>query len=537
MPLFDNGQAFFVHIPRCGGTSIEAELGIQRAHLHNCRLEDYVEEKDRLCMGNTPAPGPGTRAFELDHATAAMIRARVPDIDDKFVFAVVRNPYDRLASEFCYQQEKGSRKVQGIRTDSFANFVRSLHDAWPSILSHPNHWKVSHLLPQHLFTDGLSVKLYRTETLASDWQDICFRLRRRMSRLPRLNGSRRLPQYTQELADLVFSIYHRDFAQLSYDRHSWRPDNALSHVLVDNTNVHFHYEILESIMGDMLPAVAWPRRVSAGRTRLTVALHSAVEHDAAWSSLLRYLRQQWGARLTLVFGQESLPEHCDLHVFATTYPTDLEVLGARARAPQHRFIMHRYDGGAAPAAHCFWLAPHLAGPWFIPTQLPFAAVPRLRPGRPVVVVQGSLDRRSWTGLASVLSDARGWFAKHPFTLRIVGRGAALPDELARYRSIIDLRLNLDFISFHRAFDDACAVMACINRQDEPTYFTSRLSSSVSYAVAYGLELICCEELAALYHMPAAKTLRQVVEGYYASARHLTRRGVTRPIRPAAPHRC
>lgn len=527
MPLFNNDKAFFIHIPRCGGTSIEAELGIRQVHLYKCKLDDRVAEKDRACMGNTPAPN--ARIFELDHATAAMIRARVPDIDDKFVFAVVRNPYDRLVSEFCYQQEKGSRRVQGVCTDSFANFVRSLHRAWPSVLSHPNHWKVSHLLPQHLFIDGLPARLYRTETLASDWQDICFRLRRHMSQLPRLNVSRRLPQYTRELADLVFSIYEQDFARLGYDRDSWQPANVLSHVLVDNTNAHFHYEILESIMGDMLPTVAWPHRVSAHRTHITVALHNKVMHGTAWTSMLRYLRQQWGARLTFVIGQESLPEHCDLHVFATAYPNDLDTLGARAKAPpeRRRFIMHRYDGAVPPAKHCFWLAPHLASPWFIPTRLPFSAVPRLKPRRPVVVVQGSLDRRSWSELVGLLMDARSWFAQYPFTLRIVGRGTALPDELVQFKSIIDLRLNPDFIAFHRAFDDACAVLACINRRDEPTYFTSRLSSSISYAVAYKLDLICCQELADLYHMPGTQTLRQVVEACYTPR---SRPGIRRPIR-------
>jgi hypothetical protein len=521
MPVVPGKAAFFVHVPRTGGTSVEQALGIREAYLRliACKSTQMHPAKEKALYGNICVPGHPESVLELDHATADMIRTRVPHLDRMYVFTIVRNPYDRFVSQYCYARKSGPRvHKQHKPMRSFEQYVRVMHANWQATLNHKSHWAVSHLLPQWQFTEGIAnVRIYRTETLVRDWQEICFELKHPRGKLPRARESKSKPLMNQELADLIFEMYARDFELFGYERDSWKQTN-ISNVLLDNQKYNFHYETIESAI-DMLPALAWPHRVGTN-TKLTLLVHKAAVEDANTQIAIKYLEEK--KKLLVVTSTEG---HFDLQVFITAYPdtSRLRALEGRADPENQRFIMHKYDGASDTRdPRRFWLCPHVAlpGRWYLPLSLPFAPTCPKRRGRvPIIVIQGSLARRDWGQLASILKRAKAWMHIHPFCIRIIGKGKCLPECLKPYRSHIDLRLNLDFIAYHGCFTDAYAIMSCISRKNEPTYYTSRLSSSFSYGIAYKLPIICDDILARLYRLQGAYTgpnrLRDAVRSFYA----------------------
>ena len=529
MPRVPNRRAFFIHIPRTGGTSVERGVGIAKQYAHLMQAAGQTAEKNRVCYGNIQAQS-GAR-IELDHATAPMLRERVPDLGALYVFAVARNPYDRLVSQFCYARQHGPRLHKRLDpTASFDCYVRTLYKNWDDIVTHPDHWRASHVLPQCAFVDGIdNVHVFRTETLCRDWQHICFELELPHTKLPRARASRNKPRMTAELAKLVYEMYRGDFERFGYDERSWQQPAARA-VLVDNSKHHFHYETIESAI-DMLPALAWPAKVDA-QTKITVLV----------SSQLKPSTEEWKYLAALHPGLaiHNRPTNAayDLHVFVTAYPATVDKLDPRA--PSCRYIMHNFDGQARDKRF-FYLAPHVAKvspqQWYLPLSLPFASGERPASLSPVVVIQGSLVRRDWSLLAAMLHGLRELRAAQPFIIRIVGKGEQLPKCLEPYKDWIDLRLNLDFKQYHQSFADAHAIMTCTSKADNMAgYYTSKLSSSLSYGLAYNLPIICDQELSRAYRLPKAYVgkhgLRDAVQDFYKQRRLTADRSGTPP---AAPH--
>ena len=116
--------AIFVHIPKCGGTSVENQIGVFHGH----RSAVYFRAADRAFFA---------RAFK---------------------FTLVRNPYDRLVSGFHYLKHHATapldrawvaRTLGGI--SDFQEFAEALED--PAFARRVTAWK--HFVPQWYFVcDG-----------------------------------------------------------------------------------------------------------------------------------------------------------------------------------------------------------------------------------------------------------------------------------------------------------------------------------------------------------------------------------------------
>src|SRR5438045_277709 len=96
MPIFRFGDKIllFIHIPKTGGTSVEAMLkagGGVEAMRHNAQITGL------LC---TP-----------QHFHAEILSRLVPEGFSDFTFTIVRNPFDRLVSEFKMRVQGAGRDV------------------------------------------------------------------------------------------------------------------------------------------------------------------------------------------------------------------------------------------------------------------------------------------------------------------------------------------------------------------------------------------------------------------------------------------
>ena len=151
MPLARLGQAlvFFAHIPKTGGTSVEAYLQAKgRMALHHSRSGDW--------LGVSP-----------QHMHAAVQRALFPDGFCDHAFTVLRDPVARLQSEYRYRI--GHAENRGVAIAPFDDWVRVVFRRFrknPSMLD-------NHIRPQAEFvTPGM--RLFRLEDgldAVFDWID------------------------------------------------------------------------------------------------------------------------------------------------------------------------------------------------------------------------------------------------------------------------------------------------------------------------------------------------------------------------------
>ena len=203
----DSPRFIFVHIPKTGGTSVEATLS---KRLVGKNLPDLtIEEARRYAL---PKQGTSLQHLKL-HQYERRFRVNASDF---FSFAFVRNPWDLVVSEIRYFR-KYERKTFDCPT--FPENVRKLVNFKGSLWGH-------NFSPQHTYlTDSLGNLaigfLGRFETLQKDFDVISDRLGLERATLPCIfNTSHGLPLYPEmyddESRELVARRFARDIELFNY---------------------------------------------------------------------------------------------------------------------------------------------------------------------------------------------------------------------------------------------------------------------------------------------------------------------------------
>jgi hypothetical protein len=219
MPIIHSMKTIFIHIPKAGGTSIETilcDFPLFRYQLVN-KYNWYGNIKN------------DETKYELDHSTMAYLKRNCKYYDNSyFSFAIVRNPYARLVSEYHYCKYQYSRFIKKL--DSFKDFVYELKDKFDYVLKNKesDHLYVSHYLPQYLFTHNyrkikIVNKIYKLENLNEEWSDICeiLEIDKELVRTEK-NASKFKynyeDYYDDELKSIVYEMYKDDFEVFNYEK-------------------------------------------------------------------------------------------------------------------------------------------------------------------------------------------------------------------------------------------------------------------------------------------------------------------------------
>lgn len=219
-------QCLFVHIPKAAGQSVE-EFFMHRLGL------DWNRDREAVLLGDNSDPARGTE--KLAHLAAAEYVSggwlSTAEFASLFKFSFVRNPWDRIVSEYRYRNYFHHR--------SFRHFVlRGLPQAgWGD--------RYRHVMPQYDMLHDSSGQLLvdfvgRYETLQADFDRVCARLGLADSQLPHRNrsdkasrnakrwlrnlvfangesGKRRYTEfYDRETRAVVDQLYARDIETFSY---------------------------------------------------------------------------------------------------------------------------------------------------------------------------------------------------------------------------------------------------------------------------------------------------------------------------------
>jgi chondroitin 4-sulfotransferase 11 len=192
-PGFDANRSIFVHVPRVAGTSLKKALFPEARTLTHYRAIDYF----------------------LD----SPLKYR-----RYFVFAFVRNPYDRLVSAYEFLMRGGKNDADKRFRDRVLRSYATFADLVKQGLGRSEIEKKYHFMPQHRFIVGpwgsiMVDFLGRFERIEADFATISSRIGLD-ARLPHTNESKRVnfeDYYTEELRSIVYRHYKTDFDLLGYD--------------------------------------------------------------------------------------------------------------------------------------------------------------------------------------------------------------------------------------------------------------------------------------------------------------------------------
>ncbi len=197
MPIFkiNNKTVLFIHIPKTAGTSVEK------------LLSDYGQ----MSFYQTAIPGGlKTTPQHLSKHDIDLLLGDLVSYDE--TFTIVRNPVDRLSSEY-YFRTKSILRTFNKRPD-FSTWAINQFRIFKKNKFHLD----SHLRPMNHFIDD-SVKIFKYETQLEklhDWISNVFQIEN-LRELPLLNTSEKQPQkISNECKDLIKEIYQTDFNMFDY---------------------------------------------------------------------------------------------------------------------------------------------------------------------------------------------------------------------------------------------------------------------------------------------------------------------------------
>lgn len=200
-------KAIFVHIPKTAGQSVE------QAFLDDLGLSWDQRSPLVLRHNDDPANGPSALAHLYAEEYVRLGHIDQAAFDGYTKFAVVRNPYDRLLSEYRYRSFR--------QTGPFWWFLRR---PWRSDFSD----RARHMVPQTRYlldADGncLVDRIVRFEDIEAGMAEVFRDVFGAPRPLPRRNTSHRAARRMSR-ADLsprdrarIREMYARDFAYLGYD--------------------------------------------------------------------------------------------------------------------------------------------------------------------------------------------------------------------------------------------------------------------------------------------------------------------------------
>lgn len=202
-------KCIFVHIPRCGGSSIEDIIWPNES--------DRTE--DNLWMGFVSEYRNKHQTGGLQHLLARQIRKEVGAgiFDEHFKFSIVRNPWDKAVSQYLFMKRREDlREYIGMRKrDKFKKYL--------SLIQKKEHaqWK-----PQHLFLENgegnvLVDFIGKFENYVNCARSILLKLQiDGIYEIPHKNKSRRThyrDYYDSESKEMVREIYKQDIARFGYE--------------------------------------------------------------------------------------------------------------------------------------------------------------------------------------------------------------------------------------------------------------------------------------------------------------------------------
>lgn len=219
MPVYRKNKLIHIHIPKTGGTAIES-------FFHSIGDMEWGRES---WLGQERIRG---RWYEFQHLTMSEFRSFTGGRFDQFSsFAVIRNPYSRLVSEFLWRSNQIQQRSDPmlIPFESFPEFIwaipREMDSGWNRRVQGLNSRETNfliHVRPQHHYVlDRKAAPLVgdvlKFEQLESDFSRLLERHGLRADGICDGREAALEAYFDRELLDYVNEIYAEDFRLGRYE--------------------------------------------------------------------------------------------------------------------------------------------------------------------------------------------------------------------------------------------------------------------------------------------------------------------------------
>jgi hypothetical protein len=192
-------KCIFIHIPKTAGTSVEQFL-----------KDNGKNEIDFIGVRNNRS---------LQHLTALELSRMVQFFNKYYKFSIVRNPYDRLLSEYYWTPLEGYKS--GKSKMNFLNYVSN-------IIIHKkylNNIYNDHFIPQYFFLFNKKKKLlvnevfkYENLEVSIDYLKKKLDINRDFPILNKSNLDIKKEVWTEEEKEKIYKMYMIDFIVFKYDK-------------------------------------------------------------------------------------------------------------------------------------------------------------------------------------------------------------------------------------------------------------------------------------------------------------------------------
>lgn len=193
MPIFHSYKTVFIHIPKCGGSSVEEAFDIN-THINDTFCEDTMF-------------GENSQHYTYDE----ILRKSKKDVSKYFSFAFVRNPWSRLVSEYFWR-----RNVMNTFKDcSFLEFIKNIVPTHKGV-----HFKQQSEFILDINDNILIDYVGKIETFDTDWQHVCNTIDKDTSSLCKVNSTQHkhyTKYYNNESREIVATLYARDIKCFNYN--------------------------------------------------------------------------------------------------------------------------------------------------------------------------------------------------------------------------------------------------------------------------------------------------------------------------------
>mgnify|MGYP004307624707 CR=1 FL=1 len=264
-------------------------------------------------------------------------------------------------------------------------------------------------------------------------------------------------------------------------------------ILQINSSYNFHYEVVEGVIGHY-------RDIIGADVDCAIYLSVPATPMPRFKEYIstQYPNIVWGVAPNYAYAIE-----------VTIYPSDYARIAGKDPA-RHFYISHSYDPAVTPG-NVFYLAGMANTNVLRHAVLPFRGSPRKKTGSPVFLVQGNFKKRDARALLPLLCSKQ----QYPYRLLLVGNHIDHP--WLEGWSNVTIKRDLDFIAFHEACALASGILTLVSPATQPDYYSKKLTSSITYARAYGLHAVIDSELQSIYDLELAHTYDHKTTGSFIKA--------------------
>ena len=209
--ISDKHKFIFIHTPKSGGSSIEqvllqTELSLSDEHFKDVMWSDNLDEeiKKKFLIGKTKR-----RQYAPQHHTTKMLKTEFPDrFKNYFKFTFVRNPWDKVVSEWLYFKKIDSEYTFGFKQS----------------INNKSYWCKPYPYEEHCwFQTQFALEcdyIGRFENLQEDFNTICDKIGIPQQQLPHVNKTNHkhyTEYYDEETRKIVAEKYAKDIEYFGYE--------------------------------------------------------------------------------------------------------------------------------------------------------------------------------------------------------------------------------------------------------------------------------------------------------------------------------